>query len=43
MILLVSGAKGQHVYVASSTAGLMTEQLANEIETSDEAETATEY
>ena len=42
-ILPVSGVKGQHVYMVSSTAGLMTEQLANEIGISDEAETAAEY
>ena len=38
MILPVSGAKGQYVYVASSTTGLTSELLANEIGTSDKHE-----
>ena len=37
-ILPVSGVKGRHVYVASSKAGLMSEQLADEIGISDEVE-----
>ena len=38
MILLVYGAKGQYVYVASSTTRLTSELLANKIETSNEHE-----
>jgi hypothetical protein len=38
MILPVSGAKGRHVYMASSTTGLTSELLTNEIGSSDEAD-----
>jgi hypothetical protein len=37
IILPVSGAKGHHVYVASSTTGLTSDLLSNEIGSGDEA------